>query len=219
MQPVLRPLREALTAKGLRLQLVEVKGLYKLSAKSPATEPFAWPTLAIFTLPPSTSSSPNSQPNTHTGRNPMNIVYSFCEASTAGSRSRWHIRPLNGGLRKLGGGVDSSSLCGHVDRRRGGWDLKPEVRYPSLADSCPECRAAYVREVVLGLFRKGPVEYPFDGLTDALGLDKRASEALREPLYQAYFAALEARIAEGTGAIQTEFATAVPGILDLVVEP
>ncbi len=137
-------------------------------------------------------------------------IYSFCEASTAGSRSRWHIRPLTEVGRKLGGGVDTPSLCGHVDRRRGGWDREPEVLYPALAGACPECREAYIKAIVFDLFRTGPVEYPFDRIFGILGGDgpmKRVlRDGLKEPLYRAYFAAVDAKALEGMGAVAELFA-------------
>lgn len=58
--------------------------------------------------------------------------YSFCESSAAGPLSPWHIRALTSAGKKLSGGVDTESLCGHVTRKFGGWDLEAELRddYP-----------------------------------------------------------------------------------------
>jgi hypothetical protein len=68
--------------------------------------------------------------------------YSFCEASTAGSSSRWHIRKLCSEGRKLTGGVTTSSLCGHVKpfpKGFGGWDLQIPITEHHLEHCCPEC--------------------------------------------------------------------------------
>jgi hypothetical protein len=72
----------------------------------------------------------------------LNDQYSFCEPSHAGPLARWCVRPLTEKGRKLGGGVDTPSLCGRVDPAKGGgWDLsaKCEVSadHPHM---CPRCR-------------------------------------------------------------------------------
>lgn len=70
------------------------------------------------------------------------MTYSFCESIYATPRSRWHLRVLTSVGRKLGGGIDTPSLCGHV-KERGGWDLDVEVNERQLVDACPLCYAAY----------------------------------------------------------------------------
>ena len=49
--------------------------------------------------------------------------YSFCEPVTAGSLGRWHIRKLTAVGKKLGGGADTSALCGSTVS----WDLQVDV--------------------------------------------------------------------------------------------
>jgi hypothetical protein len=60
----------------------------------------------------------------------LNDKYSFCEPVWAGSLAPWCVRPLTDKGRKLGGGVDTASLCslcGRVDPAKGGgWDLSAE---------------------------------------------------------------------------------------------
>ena len=65
------------------------------------------------------------------------LKYSFCEPASASSISPWCIRPLTDKGRKLGGGVDTQSLCGRVQERFG-WDLNTPV---SVDDSraCKKC--------------------------------------------------------------------------------
>jgi len=57
--------------------------------------------------------------------------YAFCESSGAGSLSPWHIRPLTRKGKKLGGGIDTRSLCSKVspssDNGVGGWDVSADV--------------------------------------------------------------------------------------------
>lgn len=72
--------------------------------------------------------------------------YSFCEATTAGSRSRWHIRPLTKVGRKLGGGADTQALCGRLVA----WDIATPVTptSPVLEDGvCSTCRVSYEERV------------------------------------------------------------------------
>lgn len=52
--------------------------------------------------------------------------YSLCESSCAIANSQWHIRKLTSKGKKLGGGIDTSSLCGHV-KNGDGWDLDIEI--------------------------------------------------------------------------------------------
>jgi len=63
------------------------------------------------------------------------MEYSFCETVTAGSRSRWHIRPLTEKGRKLGGGADTLALCG----RKVSWDLNTPVTESQFAHCCLTC--------------------------------------------------------------------------------
>jgi len=71
-------------------------------------------------------------------------MFSFCESQWASSRSKWHIRYCEHG-RKLGGGIDSNSLCGHV-KKGGGWDLEVEICERTLYSGvCPECKRIYKR--------------------------------------------------------------------------
>ena len=68
--------------------------------------------------------------------------YSFCESVHATSTSPWHIRPLTSAGRKLGGGIDTPSLCGVV---RVGWDLKTPIDDVRLRHCgvCKTCKAVY----------------------------------------------------------------------------
>lgn len=67
--------------------------------------------------------------------------YSFCESVHASSMSPWHIRQLVD-CKKLGGGIDSSSLCGFV-KSGWGWDLEVEITKHHLSHACPRCVAVY----------------------------------------------------------------------------
>ena len=53
--------------------------------------------------------------------------FSFCEHAQASPQSRWHIRRLTAVGKKLGGGADTSALCGRVVAQ----DLESEVQEPS----------------------------------------------------------------------------------------
>jgi hypothetical protein len=66
--------------------------------------------------------------------------YSFCESIHAGARSPWHIRKLTSAGPKLGGGIDTKSLCGNVER---GWDLNVEITQYHLTHACTECCTSY----------------------------------------------------------------------------
>jgi hypothetical protein len=63
--------------------------------------------------------------------------YSFCESVTATSISPWCIRRPTSVGRKLGGGVDTPSLCGRVKIGLG-WDLKVPVDVAHRS-ACPRC--------------------------------------------------------------------------------
>ena len=70
--------------------------------------------------------------------------FAFCEAVSAGSLSRWHIRELHEHERVLmtGGGVRTGSLCGHV-KPRAGWDLAVPISEHHLTHACPDCVQIY----------------------------------------------------------------------------
>ena len=66
------------------------------------------------------------------------LIYSFCESIHAGSNSRWHIRPLLYGVRRLGGGIETEGLCGRPEKGKG-WDLDVEITDHHLTHCCPKC--------------------------------------------------------------------------------
>lgn len=66
--------------------------------------------------------------------------YAFCESIHAGGRSPWHIRKIGAAGLKLGGGIDSPSLCTRVTR---GWDLNVRITPHHLTHCCKECVKAY----------------------------------------------------------------------------
>lgn len=77
-------------------------------------------------------------------------VYSFCE-SVIGI-GPWHIRVLTPVGQKLGGGIDSPSLCGRVrpdgddtptHRGLGGWDLNVPITKHHLTHCCRFCCEEY----------------------------------------------------------------------------
>lgn len=68
--------------------------------------------------------------------------YGYCESVTATSISPWCIRVLTTKGRKLGGGIDTASLCGRVKPHQG-WDLSVKVdpgKQP--VGVCPRCAKA-----------------------------------------------------------------------------
>jgi hypothetical protein len=68
--------------------------------------------------------------------------FAFCESVHAGGGSRWHLRAITPtvGL-KLGGGIDTKSLCGSVDR---GWDLDVKITEGHLEEHvCLKCLDEY----------------------------------------------------------------------------
>jgi hypothetical protein len=67
--------------------------------------------------------------------------YAFCESVHATGTSPWHIRRVVGAL-KLGGGIDSPSLCKRVDAGKG-WDLEARITQHHLNHACPTCVAEY----------------------------------------------------------------------------
>lgn len=70
----------------------------------------------------------------------MDRQYSFCESVHASSLSPWHIRPLTDAGRKLGGGVDTPSLCGRVEVDKG-WDLSVpfDAKNRAMGSICQKC--------------------------------------------------------------------------------
>jgi hypothetical protein len=68
--------------------------------------------------------------------------YAFCEAVTASGHSSWHIRNVCTRL-FLTGGVDTPSLCGHVNPTPGGWDVNVKITEHHLSHACPRCVEAY----------------------------------------------------------------------------
>ena len=72
--------------------------------------------------------------------------FSFCERVWAGPKSPWHIRELGVAGRKLGGGIDTPSLCGRIVPPSGkGWDLDVELTPHHLTHACKACVAEYLR--------------------------------------------------------------------------
>jgi hypothetical protein len=80
--------------------------------------------------------------------------YSFCESVHATGLGPWHLRKLTAAGQKLGGGIDTASLCDHVRpqgqlggdknlRGGGGWDLAVEITPHHLTHACPRCVAIY----------------------------------------------------------------------------
>lgn len=61
--------------------------------------------------------------------------YSFCESMYATGSSPWHVRLLTEKGRKLGGGADTSALCG----RQVAWDLSVELTQHHLTHCCRSC--------------------------------------------------------------------------------
>jgi hypothetical protein len=80
-------------------------------------------------------------------------TYTFCEPSFAGPRAPWCIRKLTAIGKKLGGGVDTPSLCGRVKPTAvggpGGWDLTHTLGEADLEAefTCKKC-VAKLREQV-----------------------------------------------------------------------
>lgn len=77
--------------------------------------------------------------------------YSFCESVRAGSLSPWHIRPLTPQGKKLGGGIDTHSLCGRVGPDVGGWDLDVEVEEYKNLDAETDGRRHICKPCVIAL--------------------------------------------------------------------
>lgn len=65
--------------------------------------------------------------------------FAFCESIHASSESPWHIRELSKHGKKLGGGVDTPSLCGLIQKGKG-WDLETDINEFHLTNGCcPKC--------------------------------------------------------------------------------
>ena len=74
----------------------------------------------------------------------MKERYSFCESVTALPLSKWHIRKLTAKGQMFGGGVDTVSLCGHINLKMGGWDLNIELTDFHLENNaCKSCLEIY----------------------------------------------------------------------------
>jgi hypothetical protein len=67
----------------------------------------------------------------------------FCESVSASGNSPWHLR-WRTGEKKLGGGVDTDSLCGRVKAPHG-WDLEVDPHKTGVEHDhvCTRCRAEY----------------------------------------------------------------------------
>lgn len=81
-------------------------------------------------------------------------LYAYCESVYAGGSSPWHIRKIVPGVGlKLGGGIDSTSLCGRVKPMdkggAGGWDLRVRISSKNLLGACAACTAEYRKRVIL----------------------------------------------------------------------
>lgn len=72
-------------------------------------------------------------------------AFTFCEASSAPSHSRWHIRRIpDGEAPKYTGGITTDGLCGKPDVRGwGGWDLAVVITEHHLGHACQMCVAKY----------------------------------------------------------------------------
>jgi hypothetical protein len=73
-------------------------------------------------------------PLTWTSREQPRYVY--CESVHASSRSPWHIREVTEQGLKLGGGIDTPSLCSRV---KSGWDLEVRITGKHAGHTCPAC--------------------------------------------------------------------------------
>ena len=70
-------------------------------------------------------------------------IYSFCESVHATSTSPWHLRKMTSEGKKLGGGIDTPSLCGLIKQ---GWDLQVGLTEHHIKHACPKCREIYEEE-------------------------------------------------------------------------
>ena len=76
-------------------------------------------------------------------------AYAFCESVPLGP---WHIRKVGGAGLKLGGGIDTPSLCERVRpmgdnsgtiKGLGGWDLNVRISEHHLSHCCRSCADIY----------------------------------------------------------------------------
>lgn len=83
--------------------------------------------------------------------------YAFCESVHATGLGPWHLRKLTAAGKKLGGGIDTASLCDLVRpsgqlggptniRGGGGWDLEVAITPHHLTHACPHCVAIYTQQ-------------------------------------------------------------------------
>lgn len=73
--------------------------------------------------------------------------YAFCEGIGANHFSKWHIRKIpTDEILKLGGGITTPSLCGHV-KLTYGWDLSVPIDEYHLEHACRTCVEAYLTEM------------------------------------------------------------------------
>ena len=71
------------------------------------------------------------------GREEEMIEYSYCESYTG--TGRWHIRQLTASGKKLGGNIDTDSLCGGL-KAASGWDISAKlIRGDYDRDACAKC--------------------------------------------------------------------------------
>jgi hypothetical protein len=76
----------------------------------------------------------------------MSDKYSYCESTGATAIGKWHIRKLTKKGRKLGGGIDTSSLCKHVIESWG-WDINTPITHYLMQHICKECYEIYLEEM------------------------------------------------------------------------
>ncbi len=80
------------------------------------------------------------------------MSWAFCEPETAGSMSRWCLRPMTKQGLKPSGGVDTNSLCGRVKAHHG-WDIQVPVTQDRIDHPdvmCPKCRVELGRAALRG---------------------------------------------------------------------
>lgn len=72
------------------------------------------------------------------------MLFSLCEGTHATGTSPWHIRPLEHSQeKKLGGGIDTGSLCGRVQAGHG-WDLSVSLHpHVECEHVCRGCKDRY----------------------------------------------------------------------------
>jgi hypothetical protein len=70
----------------------------------------------------------------------MSLSYSFCDATSISSREPLHIRRLTHVGQKLGGGADTTALCG----AKVSCDRAVEITYHQLQSCCQACARTYI---------------------------------------------------------------------------